>query len=283
MTRNWERIRRNPVPSLLASLLEDHLDPGYADSARKGTRTPQPAARIWLGAGLVLTGLVLGIGYAQNEAAEAGTDRTRTEILASLRAGEERTATLVEQRDALTGAIDDRRAALFGAGSDGSSLLDELRAAESAAGTTPAHGPGLTVTLTEPPAKPNLSDASERTGTAGATILDRDLQSVVNALWAAGAEAVGVGGVRIGPGVTIRQAGGATLVDNQPVFSPYTISAIGAAGRLQTSFVVSDAYLRMSGIQQLYGVGFTLREEDDIELPPAAARELGTSGETGNR
>lgn len=283
MSRDWERIRRNPVPSLLKSLLEDHLDPGYAASAAEGTQTSPVAARLWLVVGVALTGLVLGIGYAQNETVEAGTDHTRTEILRSLRAGEERTATLLDRRDELTGAIDERRAALFGEGSDGASILDELRAAETAAGTTPTRGPGLTVTVSEPAGRPNLSGATERAGAATSTILDRDLQSVVNALWAAGAEAIGVGGVRVGPGVTIRQAGGAMLVDNQPVFSPYEVSAVGSQARLQTSFVVSDAYLRLSGIQQLYGVGFALREDDAIELPSAAVRELGTSGETGYR
>ncbi len=81
------------------------------------------------------------------------------------------------------------------------------------------------VTLTDPAGRPNLSDASQRSVGGKTVVLDRDLQTVVNALWAGGgAEAIAVGGVRIGPTVTIRQAGGAMLVDNQPVFSPRTSS-----------------------------------------------------------
>ncbi|MGA4691950.1 DUF881 domain-containing protein [Rhodococcus sp. AB351] len=287
MSRAWERIRRNPVPSLLKSLLEDHLDPGYAASAADraaGRPSTSPrASRAWLGAGVLLAGLVIGVAYAQNADVQAGTDSTRAEILDSLRAGDERIDALTARRDELGAATDERRTALFSDGVDGASILDELRDAETAAAATPVHGPGITVTLTEPAARPNLSDAARLEDRPTALVLDRDLQSVVNALWAAGAEAVEVGGVRVGPGVTIRQAGGAMLVDNRPVFSPYTVSAVGSPSRLQTSFVVSDAYLRIAGIQQLYGVGFTLAEEDDLELPAATVRKLGSSGETGYR
>ncbi|MBS9371910.1 DUF881 domain-containing protein [Rhodococcus sp. B50] len=287
MSRAWERIRRNPVPSLLKSLLEDHLDPGYAASAAdraagRSSTTPR-ASRAWLGAGVLLAGLVIGVAYAQNVDVEAGTDNTRAEILASLRAGDQRIAALTAGRDELDAAIDERRTVLFADGGDGASILDELRDAETAAAATSVRGPGMSVTLTEPAARPNLSDAARLEDRPTALVLDRDLQSVVNALWAAGAEAVEVGGVRVGPGVTIRQAGGAMLVDNRPVFSPYTVSAVGSPSRLQTSFVVSDAYLRIAGIQQLYGVGFTVTEEDDLELPAATVRKLGSSGETGYR
>ncbi|AOD23362.1 DUF881 domain-containing protein [Rhodococcus sp. D-6] len=287
MSRAWERIRRNPVPSLLKSLLEDHLDPGYAasaaDRAAGRSSTSPRASRAWLGVGVLLAGLVIGVAYAQNADVQAGTDSTRAEILDSLRAGDERIAALTAQRDELGAAVDERRTALFSDGGDGATILDRLRDAEAAAAATPVRGPGITVTLTEPTARPNLSDAARIEDRPTALVLDRDLQSVVNALWAAGAEAVEVGGVRVGPGVTIRQAGGAMLVDNRPVFSPYTVSAVGSPSRLQTTFVVSDAYLRIAGIQQLYGVGFTLAEEDDLEFPAATVRKLGSSGETGYR
>ncbi|MBX4169962.1 DUF881 domain-containing protein [Rhodococcus sp. DMU2021] len=287
MSRAWERIRRNPVPSLLKSLLEDHLDPGYAasaaDRAAGRSSTSPSASRAWLGAGVLLAGLVIGIAYAHNADVQAGTDSTRAEILDSLRAGDERITALTAQRDELGAAVDERRTTLFSDGGDGATILDRLRDAEAAAAATPVRGPGITVTLTEPTARPNLSDAARIEDRPTALVLDRDLQSVVNALWAAGAEAVEVGGVRVGPGVTIRQAGGAMLVDNRPVFSPYTVSAVGSPSRLQTTFVVSDAYLRIAGIQQLYGVGFTLAEEDDLEFPAATVRRLGSSGETGYR
>ena len=98
-------------------------------------------------------------------------------------------------------------------------------------------GPGLTVTITDPGVSKDLSDVSkERVKGSRQVILDRDLQLVVNSLWVSGAEAVSVGGVRIGPNVTIRQAGGGILVDNQPISSPYVILAVGPPHGMQDVF-----------------------------------------------
>ncbi len=109
---------------------------------------------------------------------------------------------------------------------EGQRLLTRLDALSLAAASTAVIGPGLTVTITDPGASPNLSDVSkQRVNGSRQIILDRDLQLVVNSLWASGAEAISVGGARIGPNMTIRQAGGAILVDDNPTTSPSAILA----------------------------------------------------------
>ncbi len=116
-------------------------------------------------------------------------------------------------------------------------LLASLDRLSLAAASTPVTGPGLSVTVTDPGVGPNLSDVSkQRVGGSQQIILDRDLQLVVNSLWASGAEAISVGGVRIGPNVTIRQAGGAILVDNNPTSSPYAVLAVGPPHAMQDVF-----------------------------------------------
>jgi uncharacterized protein YlxW (UPF0749 family) len=105
-------------------------------------------------------------------------------------------------------------------------------------------------------------------------ILDRDLQMVVNSLWASGAEAISVGGVRIGPNVTIRQAGGAILVDNHPISSPYTVLAIGQRDALMDGFSHSSGLLRLRLLESAYGVGVNLTSGDGLSLPAGTAREV---------
>ncbi len=51
VSRRWEQITRNPVPSLLKSLLEDHLDPGYAAQPRTGQRVARSRRRHAPGSG----------------------------------------------------------------------------------------------------------------------------------------------------------------------------------------------------------------------------------------
>lgn len=287
MKRTDSGVRRNPVPSLLRSLMNDHLDPGYAAAAegreQGHSRPSRVESRIWIMAGALLVGLVLAVAYRQAIERIPGTAQVRTELLAKVREAQTRVDTLADTRDALSARAEDARAAALAGDVQGRAVLDELQGLERDAALEAVHGRGLTVTLTDPPARPNLSDSSQRAVGGKAVVLDRDLQSVVNSLWASGAEAVAVGGVRIGPAVTIRQAGGAMLVDNQPVFSPYPVSAIGPQGRMQTGFVVSDAYLRMSSVQQLYGIGFSVTESDHLELPAAPAREWRVAQHAGTR
>ena len=116
--------------------------------------------------------------------------------------------------------------------------------------------------------------AAERIPGRRQVILDRDLQLLVSALWAAGAEAVSVGGVRMGPGVTIRQAGGAILVDNQPVSSPYGVLAVGPPEAVAESFGCSAALQRLRLLETAYGAGVTVSATDSLSLPAAAARAV---------
>ncbi|MEU2004387.1 DUF881 domain-containing protein [Rhodococcus sp. NPDC019627] len=287
MERTDTGVRRNPVPSLLRSLMNDHLDPGYEGAAEDRehghARQTRWGNRVWISLGALLIGLVLAVAYRQATERLPGTEQVRAELLGKVHDAEARVGSLEDTRDGLSVHTDDARAAALAGDARGSAVLTELRALEGDAAVEAVRGPGLTVTLTDPAARPNLSDSSQRSVGGKAVVLDRDLQSVVNSLWATGAEAVAVGDVRIGPTVTIRQAGGAMLVDNQPVFSPYVVSAIGPQRPMQTGFVVSDAYLRMSSIAQLYGIGFSVAEADELDLPAAPAREVRSAQVAGTR
>jgi uncharacterized protein YlxW (UPF0749 family) len=267
--------------------MNDHLDPGYEGAAEDRehghARQTRWGNRVWISLGALLIGLVLAVAYRQATERLPGTEQVRAELLGKVHDAEARVGSLEDTRDGLSVRTDDARAAALAGDARGSAVLAELRALEGDAAVEAVRGPGLTVTLTDPAARPNLSDSSQRSVGGKAVVLDRDLQSVVNSLWASGAEAVAVGDVRIGPTVTIRQAGGAMLVDNQPVFSPYVVSAIGPQRPMQTGFVVSDAYLRMSSIAQLYGIGFSVAEADELDLPAAPAREVRSAQVAGTR
>ena len=273
-------VRRNPVPSLLRSLLSEHLDPGYADEARlKAEGHRRPPSRIatvgWLVAGTLAIGLVFGVSGAHQASLAPDTAAIQSQIADDVRGQQESNRTLATARDDLAERESRERSAKLADGEVGARLLAELHGAEVAAGARAQEGEGLRVTIAEPARRPDLSDRARLTdNNGGQAILDRDLQSVVNALWASGAEAIAVGGVRIGPSVTIRQAGGAILVDNQPVPNPYVVEAIGDPSSMQSAYIVSPAFLRLQTIEQLYGASVSISTADDLRLPAAPAREL---------
>ncbi len=267
--------------------MSDHLDPGYAAAAAERTGDGRRVDRSEVSVvvlGALLVGCVFGVGISQLAANAADGPGEHRAILASVRDAEDRAAALNDDRRSLAGQLETARGTALRTDGEGESVLDELSALETAAGATPVIGPGIVVTVAEPPSPVDLSDVSGSVrGSSDAAVLDRDLQVLVNSLWVSGAEAVTVGDVRVGPGVTIRQAGGAMLVDNRPVFSPYTVAAIGSPTQLQARFAVSDAYLRLSALEQLYRVGFDIDVATELDMPATTVRTIRSATAGGQR
>ena len=141
---------------------------------------------------------------------------------------------------------------------------------EFAAGQVPVHGPGLVVTLREPPAanaSPSPGRGGAGSGDATNILGDRDVRSVVNELWHDGAEAIAVNGIRLTPTSSIRVAGQTVLVDFQPIGAPYTVEAIGAADDLATNFAQSAVASRYQTLKGADHIGFDFSESTALSLP----------------
>ncbi len=269
-----------PVPSLLRALLSEHLDPGYAAAAAERSAAP-PSTRarafgwFWQALAATLVATVFAAAVAQARSVAPGM-RTEQQLLAtSVRSTEAAAAKLARRRSVLTGQLDNVQRRALADDAEGQRLLTRLDALSLAAASTAIAGPGLTVTVTDPGVGPNLSDVSkQRVNGSRQIILDRDLQLVVNSLWASGAEGISVGGVRIGPNVTIRQAGGAILVDNNPTSSPYTILAVGAPHAMRDVFDHSPGLQRLRLLEVSYGVGVTVNIADGLSLPAGSIRDV---------
>ena len=87
-------------------------------------------------------------------------------------------------------------------------------------------------------------------------------------------EAIALGAVRIGPNVTIRQAGGAILVDNTPASSPYVILAVGPPNTMRETFDHSPGLQRLRLLEASYGVGVTVNIADGLSLPAGSIRDV---------
>ena len=266
------------MPSLLGSLLSNHLDPGYAAAAAERRRAGDPgrpaARRGWQAVAALLIAAVFA-AVAQARSTAPGVTAAQQALAASVTADQARIDQLTATRNALAAQSDEVARRELTADATGRALLAGLDAAALSAATTAVSGPGLMITVTDPGVGPDLSDVSkQRVEGREQVILDRDLQLVVNALWAAGAEAIAVGGVRIGPDVTIRQAGGAILVDNQPIAGPYVVLAIGAPETMRDSFEASSALQRLRLLETAYRAGVTVSTENELSVPAGGAREV---------
>ena len=190
------------APSLLEALQASPLDPGYAAAARRresGHERPGSPLR-WRVLGMALAGLVLGAGAATAAAQAPAGEAVRTGLADEARSAQTRIDELSTTRTDLAALAEAQRSRVLDGDDIGRTANDELQRLQVAAAATAVTGPALRVTL---------SDTGAATGPGaarGGTVLDRDLQLVVNALWAGGAEAVAVGGVRLSPQASTRQA-----------------------------------------------------------------------------
>lgn len=257
-----------PPDSLLRTVLSDRLDPGYHEAARRRGGAPAggPAQRAWLVAGALVTGLVLGVAARHAAALAPAADEVARGLVAEVVEARERTEELSRRADELSGQVDAARAQALAGDAAGRRLLADVGRLEQAVAAVAVTGPGLRVTVADPPAPAGSSISREQ------TVLDRDLQVLLNALWSAGAEAVALGGVRLQPLATVRQAGGAMLVDNRPVGQPYVIEVIGDPERLQTNLIETDGYGRFHTFAQVYGTEFRVEPADEVSLPAGGAR-----------
>jgi len=271
----------NMSTSLLIELFTDHLDSGYAAAARR-EKDESPKARrrttAILAAGLLLLGFVLAIAYRATLRQAPDSERVRQALVQDVRDGSALSDSLQRRAQQLSGQLSRQRDAALTASRDGDRAAAEVRRLEEAAAQRAVHGPGVAVVVGDASGTdqvdPNTGQRVPVSVDDNGRIQDRDLQSLVNALWAAGAEAVSVGGQRLAPTTTIRGAGEAILVDLRPVRSPYTLAAVGDPATLLPRFADSEAARRFQSYTGLYGIQFTVRAAKDVRLPAATDPDL---------
>ncbi len=260
---------------LLRRLVEDSLDEGYARAAaRRGPDARRSRTTVWvLTAGLLAVGLLLTTAFVQARERAGSAEEARDALIAEVDARETANERAQRQLDRLRAAVqrDQQEAlALTGAGADLATQLGDLEAITGAGAVT---GPGMTVRLDEATDDTD-ADVDPRTDqTDEGRVTDRDLQTVVNEIWAAGAEAVAVNGQRLTALSAIRSAGDAVLVDFRPLNPPYEIAAIGEPKTMRTTFVggFGGSYLQ---VLQGYGITYTVEDADKLELPASAGVSL---------
>ena len=168
----------------------------------------------------------------------------------SLAAQQRRLDTLTEQNRKLNAALSGNEKLSRG-------TRTRLNALGAAAGTAAVSGPGIVITVDDAP----------KAKTTRQTVLDTDLQQLVNGLWKAGAEAVGINGERITSLTAIRQAGQAITVNYDDLSRPYVVSAIGDPGTLPKRFAATPNGQTWLDLHQQVGLRFDVIVDSHIELP----------------
>ncbi|MDR1635681.1 MAG: DUF881 domain-containing protein [Bifidobacteriaceae bacterium] len=178
---------------------------------------------------------------------------------------------LVTARDREVEELQERQAELAAAVEALVGTVDTPQGAASpelavAAGTAEVAGPGLTVTL---------DDADRAGGVPPGTafsasdllVHQQDIDAVMNALWAGGAEVVAVQGHRVTSATVIKCVGNVVLVAGRVYSPPYLISAIGPAAEMRDHLDVSPAVHAYRERASRLGLTWGTVDEDKLTIP----------------
>jgi uncharacterized protein YlxW (UPF0749 family) len=256
---------------LLSEVMLRPLDPGYALAAARreqGRARRLPAVTTTLVVAL-LCGLLASTAVAQLRRPVPGAVAARRALEAEIERRSVHAEEVARANAALRQQIGDLRAqALAGAGA--TPLAQQVEALGRQVGELGVSGPGLEITLDDAPSVHDPQAAPAADAAQPGRVLDRDVQIVVNGLWAAGAEAVAVNGYRLTSLSAIRSAGEAVLVDFQPLVPPYRIAALGDPEHLRSRLAagLAGAYLNLLTES---GIRYTVSARSTMELTGAAA------------
>jgi uncharacterized protein YlxW (UPF0749 family) len=264
--------------ALLREVMEHPLDPSYALAAARRDRGERPGrsvrviiALVAVLSGLVVTGTIIELRRPEPGQA-AGRVALEREITRRGTEADARLAAIQRLRGQIAVA---QQQQLSNAGQ--TDLAAKGQQLELATGELPVTGPGMEITLQDAATLGNAAAVDPRaiaTGADDGRVLDRDLQIVVNGLWASGAEAVSINGRRLTALSAIRSAGLAILVDFRPLKPPYVVQAIGDPRLMPGRFAADAAGPYLQSLKNNYGVQVALTSASRLTLPGAASLEL---------
>ena len=251
--------------TLLTEVMEQPLDPSYrAVAARRvAPRSYQPT---WSRPIVILAAIILGASTAVAAThlyvPPSGAQETRLLLEDQIRTRTNLIAAHTEMINQISTEIAGLQEAALA--SNDPVLAHQLQTDELHNGRIPLTGPGMVITLTD--GGGGLTEVTREH-----LVRDVDLQHVVSALWAAGAEAIAISDQRLTTTTAIRNAGDAVLIDLVPVLGPsYQITALGDPARLEVGWATSGApeYLAMLGTE--FGIRSTAHIYSVLSVPSAS-------------
>ncbi len=190
-----------------------------------------PSWQITLGLALLGLGFLIAAQLASEGPRVRYTTQERPPLLATATELQARQEDLKAQILELRARITELEGSTSGSAAIVKELNDELEQARLAAGLIPLTGTGIVLQVEDSQQPVADGDSAD-----DYLVSARDIRTVVDELWLAGAEAVAVNGERMTPTSAVIDIGSTVLVNSAYLVAPYRITAIGP----------KDLYARLS-------------------------------------
>lgn len=225
--------------------------------------TRRSRAALW---GVTVICLLVGVlfGTSASLARENGAGATRASDLAELiSARDAHLQQLTEDAEQMrqeVEALQEERA-----NSESAQLNRDANELAPAGGLTEVSGAAVRVTLDD-------AGYSLDTLPTGYTVDDvvvhqQDLQGVVNALWAGGAEAIMVQDQRIVATSAIKCVGNTLYLKGRVYSPPFVVTAIGDPDRLHTALQEDSVVSNYRAWAEILGLGYQVEDVPEIQMP----------------
>jgi uncharacterized protein YlxW (UPF0749 family) len=190
---------------------------------------------------------------------------SRTDLSELIQSQEQRVAEATGRVAKLRAQV---RAATRDAASNDQHVGAEQRRSDAlaaAAGLGPVHGPGVRVTLADAPR------SADRVLPEGASpddlvVHQQDVQAVVNALWAGGADAVQIMDQRVIVTSAVRCVGSTLILQGRVYSPPYTITAIGDPTRLHRALDAAEGVQVYRYYVDQFGLTYETQTLGDVRI-----------------
>jgi uncharacterized protein YlxW (UPF0749 family) len=221
-----------------------------------------PTWQVTLGIALLGLGFLIAAQLSAEGPRIRYTSQERSPLVAT-------TLELQAQQDVLTeqvGALRDQLATLEQQGQGTTELVRDLNRqleeARIAAGLLPLTGTGLVLQLNDSALPiPGGADATDY------LVTSRDIRTVIEELWLAGAEAIAVNGERVTTSSGVLDIGHSILLNQAYLAPPYQVAAIGPADLLDQLGLSQGWREFVQARSGTFGLDIGFLESDSVNVP----------------
>ncbi|BBH65501.1 membrane protein [Actinoplanes sp. OR16] len=236
--------------------------------AARGLRPRRDHKKSIWSAGVPLIALAAGLLFTTSATTADGTalrDDRRPQLAQLIAEKRDRLADSEERAADLLAEVDQETARLAEVDQPVKTARENADAIREPAGYTALRGPALTVTLNDSPRRG--SDFAENAPDNDDLVVHQgDVQAVVNALWAGGAEAMTIMDVRVISTSAVRCVGNTLLLHGQVFSPPFKITAIGEPTAMSRALDSAEGVRQFREAVADFGLGYTEKVEKNVTV-----------------